>query len=142
MAAIISQMAANKRARQKGAVTAYVSSDKCVYTLPPFDPCFDPMVHNKYVRSMALKRAAEARRGEAGKRAEDRKGLFKASMNRSGGCRTCSQSVWRLPDLFTIGRAIAGILHYGTEGFEIPTNTWSYLFHVQNHPFLCVCFQF
>ena len=47
MAAIISQMAANKRARQKNAHHYIVGSDKCVYTLPPFDPCFDPLVHNK-----------------------------------------------------------------------------------------------
>lgn len=53
MAAIISQMAANKRARQKnGGHTRLVPPEKCVYTLPPFDPCFDPKVHNKYVRAM------------------------------------------------------------------------------------------
>ena len=48
MAAIISQMNANRRAREKGlAGHCIISSDKCVYTLPPFDPCFDPLVHNK-----------------------------------------------------------------------------------------------
>lgn len=51
MAAIISQMAANKRARQKGR-KHIIPPDKCVYTLPPFDPCFDPIVHNKYVKAM------------------------------------------------------------------------------------------
>lgn len=54
MAAIISQMAANKRARQKGGGQArLIPADKCVYTLPPFDPCFDPKVHNKYIRAMS-----------------------------------------------------------------------------------------
>ncbi len=33
-----------------------MSSDKCVYTLPPFDPCFDPLVHNKYMRAMEQRR--------------------------------------------------------------------------------------
>ena len=46
MAAIISQIAANKRARAKAQHLA-VASDKCVYEIPPFDPCFDPLVHNK-----------------------------------------------------------------------------------------------
>ena len=43
-------MAANKRARQKGLLAQCVSSDKCVYTLPPFDRCFDPVynIKNKY----------------------------------------------------------------------------------------------
>ncbi len=59
MAAIISQMAANKRLRQKGTLAQCVSSDKCVYTLPPFDPCFDALVHNKYMRAMEQKRVAE-----------------------------------------------------------------------------------
>ena len=54
MAAIISQMAANKRARQKRG-KRLVPPDKSVYTLPPFDPCFDPMLHNKYIKSVALK---------------------------------------------------------------------------------------
>ncbi len=56
MAAIISQMAANKRLRQKGLSGLCVSSDKCVYSLPPFDRCFDPRVHNKYVRAMEQRR--------------------------------------------------------------------------------------
>ncbi len=60
MAAIISQIAANKRARQKGGLgVAEVSSDKSVYTLPPFDPCFDPLVHNKYIRAVEQKRLLE-----------------------------------------------------------------------------------
>ena len=58
MAAIISQIAANKRARAKQAHLA-VSSDKCVYHLPPFDPCFDPLVHNKFMRAMAMKKEYE-----------------------------------------------------------------------------------
>ena len=47
-------MAANKRARQKRG-KRLVPPDKSVYTLPPFDPCFDPMLHNKYIKSVALK---------------------------------------------------------------------------------------
>ena len=58
MAAIISQIAANKRARAKNQ-RASVSSDKCVYVIPPFDPCFDPVVHNKYCRSIFLKKQME-----------------------------------------------------------------------------------
>ena len=58
MAAIISQIAANKRARAKSAYLA-VSSDKCVYEIPPFDPCFDPLVHNKFMRAMAIKKQFE-----------------------------------------------------------------------------------
>jgi hypothetical protein len=50
MAAIISQLAAQKRARAKAGNSHNISSDKCVYSIPPFDPCFDPKVHNKYVR--------------------------------------------------------------------------------------------
>ena len=62
MAAIISQIAANKRARQKGLLGGLqhdVSSDKSVYTLPPFDPTFDPLVHNRYMRAMEQKRLLE-----------------------------------------------------------------------------------
>ncbi len=72
-------MAANKRARQKGLLAQCVSSDKCVYTLPPFDRCFDPVynienkcnikgkmfrilgfqiVHNKYMKAMEMRRVA------------------------------------------------------------------------------------
>ena len=58
MAAIISQIAANKRARAKSAHLE-VSSDKCVYPLPPFDPCFDPLVHNKFMRAMLMKKEFE-----------------------------------------------------------------------------------
>nr|XP_040581202.1 uncharacterized protein LOC121129552 [Lepeophtheirus salmonis] len=53
MAAIISQMAANKRARQKRNVCE-IHSDKCVYNIPPFDRTFDPFIHNKYLRSKKL----------------------------------------------------------------------------------------
>ncbi len=66
MAAIISQMAANKRLRQKGIGGLCVSSDKCVYTLPPFDPCFDPLVHNKYMRAMEQRRLAMEASGVGG----------------------------------------------------------------------------
>ena len=69
MAAIISQIAANKRARAKNHRSS-VSSDKCVYSIPPFDPCFNPVVHNKYCRSMALLKKQEMDK-------EKRKGVFK-----------------------------------------------------------------
>jgi hypothetical protein len=41
MAAIISQLAANKRARAKR-IKNTIPIDKSVYLLPPFDPSFDP----------------------------------------------------------------------------------------------------
>ncbi len=52
MAAIISQLAAQKRAREKqfGIGGGVIGPDKCVYSLPPFDAHFDPKVHNKYMR--------------------------------------------------------------------------------------------
>ena len=65
MAAIISQIAANKRARAKNKKFS-VSSDKCVYSIPPFDPCFDPVVHNKYCRSMFLKKQMEMEKKNGG----------------------------------------------------------------------------
>jgi len=49
MAAIVSQLAAANR-RRKANKKNHVNADKCVYTLPPFDPCFKPEVHNRYVR--------------------------------------------------------------------------------------------
>ena len=53
MAGIISQMSANKkRTRQK--THAHIPSDKCVYTLQAFDPCFNPLLHNKYVKGIHL----------------------------------------------------------------------------------------
>jgi hypothetical protein len=75
MAAIISQMAANKRARQKGR-KHIIPPEKCVYILPPFDPCFDPLVHNKYMKAMSLKaqldKAKEIQKAnEALKKAEE-----------------------------------------------------------------------
>ena len=65
MAAIISQIAANKRARAKNQ-RASVSSDKCVYAIRPFDPCFDPVVHNKYCRSIFLKKQMEMEKKNGG----------------------------------------------------------------------------
>ena len=53
MAGIISQMSANKkRARQKN--HTHIPSDKCVYTLQAFDPCFNPLLHNKYMKGIHL----------------------------------------------------------------------------------------
>ena len=50
MAAIVSQLAAANR-RRKANRTKHIAIDKCVYILPPFDPCFKPEVHNRYVRT-------------------------------------------------------------------------------------------
>ena len=55
MAAIIAQMSMRNRERKKRKAMlgkrAEVSSDKCVYELQPFDRCYDPIIHNKYLRS-------------------------------------------------------------------------------------------
>ena len=49
MAAIVSQLAAANR-RRKANKKNHVPIDKSVYVLPPFDPCFKPEVHNRYIR--------------------------------------------------------------------------------------------
>ena len=46
MAAIIAQLTRAKRERAKKKT---YETNKCMYELPPFDPHFDPMVHNKYM---------------------------------------------------------------------------------------------
>ena len=46
MAAIIAQLTRAKRERAKKKTYA---PTKCMYHLPPFDPHFDPMVHNKFM---------------------------------------------------------------------------------------------
>ena len=51
MAAIISQLAANKRARAKR-IKNTIPIEKSVYFLPPFDPAFDPCLHNKYMKAV------------------------------------------------------------------------------------------
>ena len=52
MAAIIAQLSlANRRRKKRQRETKWIDSDKCVYTLPPFDPCFQPMKHNKYLKN-------------------------------------------------------------------------------------------
>ena len=57
MAAIIAQMSLRNRERKKRkkllGKRAETSSDKCVYKLEPFDRCYDPLLHNKYVRAKA-----------------------------------------------------------------------------------------
>ena len=55
MADIINEVAVNKHARAKNQRVS-VANDKCVYTIPPFDPCFNPVVHNKYCRFKFLKK--------------------------------------------------------------------------------------
>ena len=46
MAAIIAQLTRAKRERDKKTTFA---STKCMYTLEPFDPHFEPVKHNKYL---------------------------------------------------------------------------------------------
>ena len=53
MAAIIAQMSLANRERKKRLAekgTKAIGADKCIYYLPPFDRCFDPMKHNKYMK--------------------------------------------------------------------------------------------
>ena len=54
MAAIVSQLAAANR-RRKANKKNHVPIDKSVYVLPPFDPCFKPEVHNRYIRHKQAK---------------------------------------------------------------------------------------
>ena len=52
MAAIIAQLSlANRRRKKRQRERTNIESDKCVYSLPPFDPCFDPTKHNKYLKN-------------------------------------------------------------------------------------------
>ena len=54
MAAIIAQLSlANRRRKKRQREHKSIDSDKCVYTLPPFDHCFQPMKHNKYLKNKA-----------------------------------------------------------------------------------------
>ena len=46
MAAIIAQITRAKRERDKKKT---YQTEKCMYHLPPFDPHFEPMVHNKFL---------------------------------------------------------------------------------------------
>ena len=58
MAAIIAQLAAaNRKRKQKAKHT--LPPEKSNLALPPFDPCFDPQKHNRYLR---LKKLVEHRR--------------------------------------------------------------------------------
>ena len=51
MAGIIGQLTAAARKRKDAKI---INSDKCMYTIPEFDPNgFDPLVHNSYVRNRA-----------------------------------------------------------------------------------------
>lgn len=52
MAAIIARLtAANRRRKKQQKENPGFEADKCVYSLPPFDPCFNPMKHNKYLKN-------------------------------------------------------------------------------------------
>ena len=54
MAAIIAQLSlANRRRKKRQREAKWIESDKCDYTLPPFDHCFQPMKHNKYLKNKA-----------------------------------------------------------------------------------------
>jgi hypothetical protein len=46
MAAIIAQITKANRERKRKKT---YETTKCMYDLPPFDPHFDPMIHNKYM---------------------------------------------------------------------------------------------
>ena len=53
MAAIIAQMSLANRERKKRKAemgNKAIGPDKCIYQIPPFDRCFDPMKHNKYMK--------------------------------------------------------------------------------------------
>ena len=53
MAAIIAQMSLANRERKKRLAergNKQIGPDKCVYHLPPFDQCYDPIKHNKYMK--------------------------------------------------------------------------------------------
>lgn len=53
MAAIIARMTIASRERKKRNAAMgnkTIGTDKCVYELPPFDRCFDPTKHNKYMK--------------------------------------------------------------------------------------------
>ena len=53
MAAIIAQMSLANRERKKRKAemgNKAIGTDKCIYYIPPFDHCFDPMKHNKYIK--------------------------------------------------------------------------------------------
>lgn len=53
MAAIIAQLAAaNRKRKQRRKAT--LPPEKSNLVLPPFDPCFDPRKHNRYLRLKAL----------------------------------------------------------------------------------------
>ena len=53
MAAIIAQLAAANRKRKARAKNT-LPTEKSNYVLPPFDPCFEPKKHNRYLRLKAL----------------------------------------------------------------------------------------
>ena len=53
MAAIIAQMSLANRERKKRKAemgNKAIGADKCIYQIPPFDRCFDPLKHNKYMK--------------------------------------------------------------------------------------------
>ena len=49
MAAIISQIAANNRKKKLNKFKT-IPIDKSVYKLPPFDACYDPSKHNRFIK--------------------------------------------------------------------------------------------
>ena len=52
MASIIAQLVeANRKRKKRQKECKDIHADKCVYSIPPFDPCFKPEQHNKYLRS-------------------------------------------------------------------------------------------
>jgi len=53
MAAIIAQIARRRRENAAPRRKKYEIS-KCLYDLPPFDPHFDPLLHNNYSKRRAI----------------------------------------------------------------------------------------
>ena len=51
MAAIIAQITRANRERKRKKT---YEIQKCMYDLPPFDPHFDPLIHNKYLARSVL----------------------------------------------------------------------------------------
>ena len=52
MASIIAKLVqANRERKKRQRESKDIPSGKCVYTLPPFDPCFQPEKHNKYLKN-------------------------------------------------------------------------------------------
>ena len=55
MAAIIAQLAAaNRKRKARNREQKTIPPEKSNRVLPPFDPCYDPKKHNRYLRLQAI----------------------------------------------------------------------------------------